>query len=108
MQEAIAIAVTHKKYLDDFRSTFVECVKTRYGEMVNKSEPLTPVKDRLEFDKYFLDFESMFVDNLASMRSSILTFRMELTRSCDFEDEESLRHHLLRLVNQVLGWLRKP
>ena len=110
MDKAIAIAVTHKSYLTDFCSTFIECVTKRYGEMVNESsesDPLTLVKDRLEFDKYFLDFENILIHNLASMMNTILSFRRGLTCSCDFEDEESVRFHLLRLVNNVLGMAKE-
>ena len=54
-----------------------------------------------------LDFENILIHDLASMMNTILSFRKGLTRSCDFEDEESLRFHLLRLVNHVLGMAKE-
>ena len=90
MQQAIAIAVTHRMYLEDFRNNFVEWVNTRYGEMADKSDPLALVKDRPEFDKFFLEFEGIFLDNLASMKSSILSFMVGLAHNCDFGNEDKL------------------
>ena len=40
---------------------------------------------------------------MASMMNTILAFRKGLIHSSDFEDEDSLRLHLLHVVNHVLG-----
>ena len=110
LDEAIAIAVTHKSYLNEFRSTFIECVKKRHGKMVNvsgESDPLTLIKNRTEFEKYFLEYENKLTSNVASMMNTILAFRKGLIHSSDFEDEDSLRPHLLHVVNHVLGITKK-
>ena len=44
IQQDIAIAVTHRNYLDDFRESFVECVLNRFGETITeKDEPFVLV-----------------------------------------------------------------
>ena len=106
MQQALAVAVTHKNYLDNFRESFIECVLTRYGETITeKVDPFAPV-DLAEFKNHFTKFVSLFQDNLASMNHSILVFREGLVHNCDFGNEDELRHNLLHLVNHVLGFAR--
>ena len=44
---------------------------------------------------------------MASMRNPILDFQKGLIHSSDFEEEESLRLHLLHVVNHVLGIVKE-
>ena len=44
---------------------------------------------------------------MASLMNTILDFQKGLIHSSDFEEEESLRLHLLHVVNHVLGIFKK-
>ena len=52
-------------------------------------------------------FSKEWLPQMASMMNTILAFRKGLIHSSDFEDEDSLRLHLLHLVNHVLGIAKK-
>ena len=54
-----------------------------------------------------MNFEGILLENLASMKSSILSYRMGLAHSCDFGDEDKLRQHLLVLLNHILSKARE-
>ena len=106
MQQALAIFVTHKNYLEDFRQSFIECVLKRFGETITEKDDPFALVDLTEFKNHFSKFVSLFQDNLASMKRSILIFREGLVHRCDFGDDDELRQNLLHLVNHVLGLAR--
>ena len=53
MQQALAIAVTHKNYLEDFRESFIECVLNRFGETITEKDDPFALVDLTEFKNHF-------------------------------------------------------
>ena len=51
MQQALAIFVTHKNYLEDFRQSFIECVLKRFGETITEKDDPFALVDLTEFNK---------------------------------------------------------
>ena len=51
MQQALAIFVIHKNYLEDFRQSFIECVLKRFGETITEKDDPFALVDLTEFNK---------------------------------------------------------
>ena len=78
----------------------------RFGETITEKDDPFALVDLTEFKNHFSKFVSLFQDNLASMKRSILIFREGLVHRCDFGVDDELRLNPLHLVNHVLGLAR--